>query len=524
MTVYAHSTPDPDYRVWEPLADHLAAVGDTASRFAGVFGWGAVAGLSGRLHDIGKCSAAFQAYLRQERSSGGDHSGAGARETLAGLPAPVGQMLAAIVAGHHAGLAYGVALDERLRGPLPPYPGWQAHSGPLPAPATLAPTRPFAPSPDRGFSGVFLTRMLFSCLVDADSLETERFYAGAEVDRGPFRDLATLRDRLDAHMAAVAAAADPTPLNALRAEVLAYAKAQASLVPGLFTLTVPTGGGKTLASLSFALDHAVRHGLRRIVYVIPFTEAWIETLRNGCKVAETWVASRAEAWIETAMATPGPLTNAPSPPVRRRGSKRDPIRVRRLGLSSPPVRRRGSNICSNGRVRYLGPSPPCGAWIETSSSSPSSPSLSSLLVRGMNAMNLSARSSRGAPRGSSWPPPERPLREIFGRGPSSSRSPRGAGRPTSSARGSIARWWRRRRGARATSPPCEGPPGWRAVPARRSSGRAAAWPIPPWAVRRRSCRNRRRDSRSGAWRSSARGRGGATPPQVGVTGRATAAW
>ena len=271
MTVYAHSTLNPDRHDWELLAVHLAAVGDRASRFASVFGWGAVAGLSGRLHDIGKCSAAFQAYIRQERSSGGDHSGAGAREALAGLPAPVGQMLAAIVSAHHAGLADGIALDDRLRGPLPPYPGWQAHSGPLPAPAALAPTKQFALSPDRGYSGAFLTRMLFSCLVDADSLETERFYAKAEVDRGPFRDLATLRDRLDAHMAAVAAAAKPTPLNALRAEVLAHAKAQAALAPDLFTLTVPTGGGKTLASLSFALAHAARHGLRRIVYVIPFT-------------------------------------------------------------------------------------------------------------------------------------------------------------------------------------------------------------------------------------------------------------
>ena len=365
MTVYAHSTPDPDRSGWEPLTDHLAAVGERASRFASVFGWGAMAGLSGRLHDIGKCSAAFQAYIRKERSSGGDHSGAGARETLAAVPVPLGQALAAVVAGHHAGLADGLDLDERLRGPLPSYPDWQAHSGPLPAPAALVPTRPFTPSPDPGFSGAFLTRMLFSCLVDADSLETERFYAGAEVDRGPFRDLATLRDRLDAHMAKVAAAAEPTPLNALRAEVLAYARARADLAPGLFTLTVPTGGGKTLASLSFALDHAVRHGLRRIVYVIPFTGAWIETRKDHGSWRD-WrsppVRGRGSKQVRPARL---PAAVA-SPPVRGRGSKQAQVDPNGIGKVSPPVRGRGSKRVL-GRLAIMGElvAPSTGAWIET---------------------------------------------------------------------------------------------------------------------------------------------------------------
>ncbi len=274
MSIYAHSTPDPDRRRWEALPDHLAAVGRRAAAFAEVFGWSAVADLSSRLHDIGKASAEFQAYIRKERSSGGDHSGAGAREALKACPKPVGQVLAAIVAGHHAGLADGLELDERLRGLVPAYAGWEHHSGAVPPAAALTPTRPFTKSPDPGFSGAVLTRMLFSCLVDADSLETELFYAGdgrGTVDRGGFRDLATLRGRLDTHMAAVAEGARPTALNALRAEVLVHARARAALPPGLFTLTVPTGGGKTLTSLSFTLDHAVRHGLRRIVYVIPFT-------------------------------------------------------------------------------------------------------------------------------------------------------------------------------------------------------------------------------------------------------------
>ena len=214
-------------------------------------------------------------------------------------------MLAAVIAGHHAGLADGLDLDARLRHPLPAYAGWQAHGGPVPAPAALAPTRPFALSHREGFSAAFLTRMLFSCLVDADALETERFYTADEVrtvDRGPFRNLATPRGRLDAHMADLAEGAAATDLNALRAEVLAQVKARAALPPGLFTLTVPTGGGKTLASLSFALDQAVRHGLRRIVYLIPFAGAWIETPPRPHRAWACPVAPRAGAWIETASA------------------------------------------------------------------------------------------------------------------------------------------------------------------------------------------------------------------------------
>ncbi len=152
-----------------------------------------------------------------------------------------------------------------------------------------------------GFTQAFMARMLFSCLVDADFLETERFYAEAndeKIERGGHTELHILRDRLRAHMAQMQERAKETPVNALRARVLDHAIQKAGLGPGLFTLTVPTGGGKTLASLSFALEHAVRHGLQRVIYVIPFTGAWIET--------------------RYALACPQPTWSLPS---RERGSK-----------------------------------------------------------------------------------------------------------------------------------------------------------------------------------------------------------
>ena len=272
--IYAHSVPGRPTVQWEPLADHLARVGDTAARLAGVFGWGELARLAGTLHDIGKASEAFQAYLHG-RAPSCDHSTAGARVAAADYPHPVGRILATLVAGHHAGLDDGDGIDRRLdprQTEIPAFDGWQSHAAALPPMARLAPTRRFARSGPQGFTDAFLIRMLFSCLVDADFLETERFYAGARpVPRGGHPGIATLQARLRAHMDAVSATAPPSRVNAVRAEVLASVRERAALNPGLFTLTVPTGGGKTLASLTFALDHAARHGLRRVVHVAPFT-------------------------------------------------------------------------------------------------------------------------------------------------------------------------------------------------------------------------------------------------------------
>ncbi len=279
-TIFAHSLRDRPIEDWEPLSHHLAAVGDRAAEFAEAFGWTEAARVAGRLHDIGKCSAAFQAYIRRARETGEhtrgpDHSTAGARVAAAAYGA-LGRMLAFTIAGHHSGLADFPDLERRLKPEhaIEPYPEWQAHASAPPPLAALRYTKQFRKSADKGFENIFLTRMLFSCLVDADFLETERFYAeaqGAPVERGGHLGLDTLRENLRAYMARLRAKADPTPLNALRAEVLDKAVERAAASPGLFTLTVPTGGGKTLASLSFSLEHAVRHGQRRVVYVIPFT-------------------------------------------------------------------------------------------------------------------------------------------------------------------------------------------------------------------------------------------------------------
>ena len=282
--------------MWEPLREHLRRVSETGARFADLFGWSALAGLSGRLHDIGKCSADFQAYIAATDASGPvrgpDHSTAGALEAVRLYGPKLGKIVAFIIAGHHGGLNDADDLERRIAKDLPSYEGWQSVAETLPPAAALAPSLRPKPGPDPGFTQAFLIRFLYSCLVDADRLETAAFYARAEgrADRRPSEtSVDILRGRLTSFMTAkrLAAEADAktpteTRLAILRARVLDSAVGKARLPPGLFTLTVPTGGGKTLASLSFALEHAAAHDLRRVVYVIPFTGAWIETIGVAC--------------------------------------------------------------------------------------------------------------------------------------------------------------------------------------------------------------------------------------------------
>lgn len=253
------------------------------ARFAGRFGAHALGNVAGRLHDIGKMSPVFQAYIKGNGAlKGPDHATAGAREADRLYGPQLGRILAYCVAGHHAGLADGGSeqkpgtLLHRLRTKsIEPYDGWQAHAGALPEKASIgipAPLRSKGKHP--GFERAFFVRMLFSALVDADFLATEQFHAlakpgGEQVRRGFINSMETLLGRLNTKLAGKTSSA--TAVNRLRGDILAHARAQASQAPGLFSLTVPTGGGKTLTSLAFALEHAIAHGLDRVVYVIPYT-------------------------------------------------------------------------------------------------------------------------------------------------------------------------------------------------------------------------------------------------------------
>jgi CRISPR-associated endonuclease/helicase Cas3 len=272
MTAYAHSLEGKPVETWEPLAEHLEKVAKKAREFgADLLAGGSAAAYAealGWLHDAGKYAPAFQAYI-QKKGGRTDHSTAGAilaRE----LYGAEGLLLAYAVAGHHAGLPDGGDAGEShlLRRCAdasladPSRDGFAREvAGRLPARLPRLAFRDM-------FGASMMVRMLFSCLTDADALSTEAFVRPEQAAlRGapPIGDLlAPLRAHLDAR------SPDPTPVNRLRADVLARCREAAALPPGFFSLTVPTGGGKTLSSLAFALEHAQHNELRRVVYVIPY--------------------------------------------------------------------------------------------------------------------------------------------------------------------------------------------------------------------------------------------------------------
>ena len=120
-----------------------------------------------------------------------------------------------------------------------------------------------------GFALAFYIRMLYSCLVDADFLDTEAFMRENEVARGYDIQLDDLLVDLNKKIQSFGEAS--SPINDKRTEILNACINKAKHPKGIFSLTVPTGGGKTFSSMAFALNHAKKHGMDRIIYVIPYT-------------------------------------------------------------------------------------------------------------------------------------------------------------------------------------------------------------------------------------------------------------
>ncbi len=307
---HVHQKPNGDWDEPHMLEDHIRGVAALAECFSSTFGngdWGRVAGL---WHDLGKYKPAFQDYIRTtsgyetDESEGGarrvDHSVVGAiwaADRCAEIGPDIGRALGYLIAGHHAGLpdwahviGVGGALKDRL-----------AEEGHLAAAFEGKPPRDFLeadlPSSTPGRlelsegNADFMAeqihlwvRMLYSCLVDADFLDTETYMDGAKasarVASGSSLALEALKGRFDSYMVEKMRQAPASPVNQIRASILDQCRAHGAWKPGVFSLTVPTGGGKTLSGMAFALDHALKHGKRRIIVVIPYTSIIEQTAKQ----------------------------------------------------------------------------------------------------------------------------------------------------------------------------------------------------------------------------------------------------
>jgi CRISPR-associated endonuclease/helicase Cas3 len=305
----------------QTLCEHLISVASLARGNAEKINLASAGELLGILHDLGKYSDEFQHYLA---SAAGllnqdeddfvdavkmrgriDHSSAGAQliwrelSKQGGLGHLVGQILALCIASHHSGLIDCLTADghdafsarmnkssqrthfdeaiasadqvvlDRARALLADPAILKDIQNCLTGIAKNAPSTGQAVIVQQQFG--LLVRYLFSCLIDADRVDTADFEkpkAARNRMKGRYEEWGKLVDRLETYLSSLT---PRQPIDDLRADISCHCLEGAARKPGIFTLTVPTGGGKTLASLRFALPHAARHKMDRVFYVIPFT-------------------------------------------------------------------------------------------------------------------------------------------------------------------------------------------------------------------------------------------------------------
>ncbi|TAM21111.1 MAG: CRISPR-associated endonuclease Cas3'', partial [Candidimonas sp.] len=336
----------------QALRAHLGQVGEIASRLASKLDLANAGALIGLMHDFGKYSQAFQRYIRSAtgridadaddfvdaKALKGkiDHSSAGAQwvyQQLAGLGNAgratglgelCGQILALCIASHHSGLIDCLAIrgdqafQQRMRkteektflqecisaADRDITEKAQALAGVeliRELAAAIQRVADFSSYPKdlsklSYFNLGFLVRFLFSCLIDADRLDSAEFEdprkRNERLGRQGIPDWQVAMNRLEARLSAFPLGNE---VDGLRRDISNWCYQRASDAQGIYTLTVPTGGGKTYASLRYALRHACMHKLERIIYIIPYTsiiEQNAEVIRDAVEQvgdARPWV-------------------------------------------------------------------------------------------------------------------------------------------------------------------------------------------------------------------------------------------
>lgn len=278
----AHTNSDGDI---QSISEHLEGTAKRAEKFADEFGCGKVGYLCGAFHDLGKYSAEFQERIRNPKHSARiDHSTAGAKEIIGRSAAYTPAAMA--IAGHHSGLldsgsqrtatAGGGTFYGRMKTEIPAYGDWEENqnlyqllnglesSGKSYFPAFCCESK---------FSMAFFIRMVYSCLVDADYLDTEAFMKRGKVNRGGYDSAEALLEQFRNYVKPwLEQSKDTGIIYENRTRILRECMEKGRELPkGIYTLTVPTGGGKTTASMGFALEHIVARRMQRVIYVIPYT-------------------------------------------------------------------------------------------------------------------------------------------------------------------------------------------------------------------------------------------------------------
>lgn len=258
----------------QSVVEHLTGTAKLAEKFAEKFGNGDWGYCCGMLHDVGKYSEEFQRKIINNTDEKVDHSTAGAQlcHELGGIYG----FLSYCIAGHHGGLPdydrtkNSSGLKNRFKKKICSYKEYEKE--------VVIPeihTMPFDLKNTKNvdYSLSVFVRMLYSCLVDADYLDTECFMKNGEIIRKSGESMDVLYDKMEKYVSKRGwlEVDDIDSVNGRRSEILKQCIIHGKEAKGIFRLTVPTGGGKTIASLAFALKHAVEHQMDRIIYVIPYT-------------------------------------------------------------------------------------------------------------------------------------------------------------------------------------------------------------------------------------------------------------
>jgi len=256
--------------------EHQRRVSQLASRFAGEFGCDDIGRIMGLLHDKGKEQVEWQKYIQgvtgynpryANIKNGPNHAYIGAH--IAQIQySQLAPLIAQPIAGHHRGLYDYCEYIEETKKEIPKeilIP----ESHPCAMPKLLNP---------KPYDYHHIVRMLFSCLVDADSLDTEEFMNPEQASlRGVHTTMEELLSKLVEFLSHLKEKSEDTEVNHIRNYVQEQCIKESQGKSGFYSLTVPTGGGKTLASVLWALNHAVKNHLHRVIIAIPYTSIIVQT-------------------------------------------------------------------------------------------------------------------------------------------------------------------------------------------------------------------------------------------------------